>query len=65
MPERQHWHARLHFDMGKIGQPATDLEGGVQTRVTFWEKDIPESIQLGACDRDGYFSAAFSDEVTG
>lgn len=56
-PERKVWFAQVHFDNGT---PASAIEQGVATRVTWWEKGVKSGINLGEVGRDGYFQAAFS-----
>ena len=57
-PQRKVWHAKVEFD---DSAPAAVLSNGVFTRVTLWEKDIEDGINLGRVSREGYFHAAFSD----
>jgi len=58
-PARRVWYARVQFN---DSTPAVDLEHGVSTNVTLWEKDVREGICLGDVNREGCFHAAFSDK---
>jgi hypothetical protein len=58
-PVRKHWHAEVQFENGN---PAADFEGGVSTKVTFWEEDEEHPVGLGAVGHKGSFKAAFSEK---
>lgn len=58
-PKRSFWHAKVNFEDGK---PASDLEHGMSTTVTLWQKGQPASYDLGKVSVKGEFSSAFSEE---
>jgi hypothetical protein len=58
-PERRVWHAQVQFD---DSTPAADFEHGLSTKITLWEKDIKEGVNLGRVGHKGHFHAAFSDK---
>jgi hypothetical protein len=58
-PKRQVWHGEVQFE---DGQPATDLEHGVSTTITLWEKDSPDGFPLDKVTIKGFFQGVFSEE---
>ena len=58
-PKRKVWYAQVQFD---DSTPAADLEHGLSTKVTLWEKDIKAGIKLDEVSYKGYFHVPFSDK---
>ena len=57
-PIRKIWYGRVQFEDGR---PGVDLEHGLNTRITLWEKDSAEGIELAFVSHEGLFQAVFSD----
>jgi len=58
-PERKLWHAELRFD---DDTPAVDFESGLNTVLTWWDKDNDRGIQIGQVNHLGFIMAAFSEK---
>ncbi len=58
-PKRQTWYGAVQFD---DGQPASDNERGVFSRITLWERDSADGFLLDRVSNKGFFHAAFSED---
>jgi hypothetical protein len=59
LPQRKALFGRIQFD---DGDEANGMERGISTRVTFWEKDSADGIELSRVDREGRFKLVLSDQ---
>ena len=57
-PVRKAWFGCVQFE---DGSPGVDLQHGLNTRITFWEKGVAEGIELAYVSHEGFFQVVFSN----
>jgi hypothetical protein len=58
-PVRKAWYGCVQFEDARS---AVDIEHGLSTRITLWEKDFADGIALASVRREGIFMAVFSEK---
>ncbi len=59
LPARKSLFGKVQFD---DGDASNGMDRGVSTRITFWEKDQPDGIEIAQVGRDGVFRVVLSED---
>ena len=58
-PKRDYYYGLLEF---ADGSPSQEFVSGVNSRITLWQKDNENGINVGSVNNKGYFNILFSEE---
>lgn len=58
-PQREVHYGKLHF---ADGSPPVGFVMGVRSRITLWEQQAADGIEIGSVNNEGYFTILLSDQ---
>jgi hypothetical protein len=58
-PKRDDFYGKLEFE---DGSPSTEFVQGIKSRITLWEKDVEDGINIASVNNKGYFTILLSDD---
>ncbi|MBN1361165.1 MAG: redoxin domain-containing protein [Sedimentisphaerales bacterium] len=58
-PPREVYYGKLHF---ADGSPPVGFVMGVRSRITLWEQQAADGIEIGSVNNEGYFTILLSDQ---